>query len=141
MDSLVKYLKNRKLNIRERSKAASLLWEEVNHAQKELKKFKNELISMAKREGRDLEIMSQCGDWLCKVQIQPPTPKIEGENPEAIKIALGEQLFDQFIAHSFTLRWSEFRNAPPEVKKAFYSIPGIETTQTYQVKFLRLEKR
>jgi hypothetical protein len=61
MDSLVSNLKNRKLNIRERSKAASLLWEEVNKAQKELKKFKNELISMAKREGRDLEIMSQCG--------------------------------------------------------------------------------
>ena len=54
-----------------------------------------------------------------------------------IEDAIGEELFDQYIAHSYTIRWSEFRDAPEEVKEAFYNVPNLETMQTYQVKFKR----
>ena len=68
---------------------------------------------------------------------QPPTPKLESVDVNEIEDAIGTELFDQYIAHSYTIRWSEFRDAPKEVKEAFYNVPNIEMMQTYQVKFKR----
>jgi hypothetical protein len=68
------------------------------------------------------------------VEKQPPTPKLESVQISDIEKTLGDD-FDQYIAHSYTIKWSEFRDAPQEVKDGFYDIPGMELGHTYQVKF------
>ena len=134
-NALMNQMNNPSLDINERTEAASRLWEASNRLNKSLKSFKNELIEMA--DNQDLIIESSSGKYTTKVEKQPPTPKLESVNINDIEDAIGEDLFDQYIAHSYTIRWSEFREAPEEVKEAFYNVPNLETMQTYQVKFKR----
>ena len=135
--SLVSTINNSNLPIDDRTQAAAMLWERMNRYQKTLKSFKSELIQMSSRENCDLQIPSPNGTYITSVEKQPPTPKIDTLDPELLRESLGEDFFNQYIAHSHTIRWSEFRNAPESVKDAFYSIPDLEMTQTYQVKFKR----
>jgi len=121
--------------LNERTRAAAQLWEIQNRMAKELKGFKNELIEISKDEQQDLKIPSH--GYFTSVQKQPPTPKIDTLNPEVVHNWLGDDLYDQYIAHSYTIKWSEFRNASQEDQERFYTIPGLELTQTYQVKFSR----
>jgi len=123
------------LDINQRTEAASKLWEAQNRFNKSLKSFKSELIEMA--DDQDLIIESASGKYTTRVEKQPPTPKLESVDICDIEDAISEDLFDQYIAHSYTIRWSEFREAPEEVKEAFYAVPNLETMQTYQVKFKR----
>ena len=134
-NALMYTMNDTSLNINERTEAASRLWEAQNRLNKSLKSFKSELIEMA--EDQDLIIESASGKYTTKVEKQPPTPKLESVDITDIEDAIGEELFDQYIAHSYTIRWSEFRDAPEEVKEAFYNVPNLETMQTYQVKFKR----
>jgi len=134
-NALMNQMNNSSLNINERTEAASRLWEAQNRLSKSLKSFKAELIEMA--DDQDLIIESSSGKYTTRVEKQPPTPKLESVNICDIANAIGDDLFDQYIAHSYTIRWSEFREAPEEVKDAFYAVPNLETMQTYQVKFKR----
>jgi len=134
-NQLINTMNDTNLNINQRTEAASQLWEASNRLNKNLKSFKNELIVMA--EGQDLIIESSSGKYTTRVEKQPPTPKLESVNITGIEDAVGKDLFDQYIAHSYTIRWSEFRVAPKNVKEAFYNVPNLETMQTYQVKFKR----
>ena len=134
-NALMNQMNDTSLDINERTEAASRLWEAQNRLNKSLKSFKSELIEMA--EDQDLIIKSASGKYTTKVEKQPPTPKLESVDINDIEDAIGEDLFDQYIAHSYTIRWSEFRDAPEEVKEAFYNVPNLETMQTYQVKFKR----
>jgi hypothetical protein len=134
-NSLMNTLNDKNLDINQRTEAASRLWEAQNRLNKSLKSFKSELIEMA--NDQDLIIESSSGKYTTRVEKQPPTPKLESVDINDIEDAIGEDLFDQYIAHSYTIRWSEFRDAPEEVKEAFYAVPNLETMQTYQVKFKR----
>jgi hypothetical protein len=134
-NALMNQMNDTSLNINERTEAASRLWEAQNRLNKSLKSFKSELIEMA--DDQDLIIESASGKYTTRVEKQPPTPKLESVDINDIEDAIGEDLFDQYIAHSYTIRWSEFRDAPEEVKEAFYNVPNLETMQTYQVKFKR----
>ena len=134
-NALMNQMNDTSLDINERTEAASRLWEAQNRLSKSLKSFKSELIEMA--DDQDLIIKSASGKYTTKVEKQPPTPKLESVDINDIEDAIGEDLFDQYIAHSYTIRWSEFRDAPEEVKEAFYNVPNLETMQTYQVKFKR----
>ena len=134
-NALMNQMNNTSLDINERTEAASRLWEAQNRLNKSLKSFKSELIEMA--DDQDLIIESASGKYTTRVEKQPPTPKLESVDITDIEDAIGEDLFDQYIAHSYTIRWSEFRDAPEEVKEAFYNVPNLETMQTYQVKFKR----
>lgn len=134
-NALMNQMNDSTLNINERTEAASRLWEAQNRLNKSLKSFKSELIEMA--DDQDLIIESASGRYTTRVEKQPPTPKLESVDINDIEDAIGEDLFDQYIAHSYTIRWSEFRDAPEEVKEAFYNVPNLETMQTYQVKFKR----
>ena len=134
-NALMNQMNDTSLDINERTDAASRLWEAQNRLNKSLKSFKSELIEMA--DDQDLIIESASGKYTTKVEKQPPTPKLESVDIQDIEDAIGEDLFDQYIAHSYTIRWSEFRDAPEEVKEAFYNVPNLETMQTYQVKFKR----
>ena len=135
-NALINTMNDTTLNINQRTEAASRLWEAQNRLNKSLKSFKAELIEMA--EDQDLIIESASGKYTTRVEKQPPTPKLESVDIADLEDALGEDLFDQYIAHSYTIRWSEFRDAPEEVKEAFYAVPNLETMQTYQVKFNRV---
>ena len=128
VNKLIATMNDRGAPLHLRTESAAVLWEINNRVNKNLKSFKSELITLAKDEQKDLGISSTDGKYITTVEKQPP---------EVIKDSLGEEFYDQYIAHSHTIRWSEFRNAPPFVKEAFYSIPEIELTQTYQVKFKR----
>lgn len=134
-NALMNQMNDTSLDINERTEAASRLWEAQNRLNKSLKSFKSELIEMA--DDQDLIIESASGRYTTRVEKQPPTPKLESVDINDIEDAIGEDLFDQYIAHSYTIRWSEFRDAPEEVKEAFYNVPNLETMQTYQVKFKR----
>ena len=134
-NTLMNTMNDTNLDINQRTEAASRLWEAQNKLNKSLKSFKSELIEMA--DNQDLIIESASGKYTTRVEKQPPTPKLESVDIIDIEDALGEDLFDQYIAHSYTIRWSEFRDAPEEVKEAFYNVPNLETMQTYQVKFKR----
>jgi hypothetical protein len=134
-NALINTMNDTTLNINQRTEAASRLWEAQNRLNKSLKSFKSELIEMA--DDQDLIIESASGKYTTRVEKQPPTPKLESVDIHDLEDALGEDLFDQYIAHSYTIRWSEFRDAPEEVKEAFYAVPNLETMQTYQVKFKR----
>lgn len=134
-NQLIATMNDTSLTINQRTEAASRLWEASNRLNKNLKSFKSELIELA--EQQDLIIESSSGKYTTSVEKQPPTPKLESVNLLDIEEAIGSDLFDQYIAHSYTIRWSEFRDAPSEVKDAFYDIPNIEMMQTYQVKFKR----
>lgn len=134
-NALMNQMNDTSLDINERTEAASRLWEAQNRLSKSLKSFKSELIEMA--DDQDLIIESVSGRYTTRVEKQPPTPKLESVDINDIEDAIGEDLFDQYIAHSYTIRWSEFREAPEEVKEAFYGVPNLETMQTYQVKFKR----
>lgn len=134
-NSLMNTMNDTNLTINQRTEAASRLWEASNRLNKSLKSFKSELIEMA--DNQDLIIESSSGKYKTKVEKQPPTPKLESVDVNEIEDAIGTELFDQYIAHSYTIRWSEFRDAPKEVKEAFYNVPNIEMMQTYQVKFKR----
>ena len=134
-NSLMNTLNDKNLDINQRTEAASRLWEAQNRLNKSLKSFKSELIEMA--NDQDLIIESSSGKYTTRVEKQPPTPKLESVDINDIEDAIGEDLFDQYIAHSYTIRWYEFRDAPEEVKEAFYAVPNLETMQTYQVKFKR----
>jgi hypothetical protein len=134
-NALMNQMNDTSLNINQRTEAASRLWEAQNRLNKSLKSFKSELIEMA--DDQDLIIESASGRYTTRVEKQPPTPKLESVDIAEIEDAIGVDLFDQYIAHSYTIRWSEFRDAPEEVKEAFYAVPNLETMQTYQVKFKR----
>tara|TARA_A100001388_G_scaffold272599_1_gene253161 strand:+ start:3759 stop:4175 length:417 start_codon:yes stop_codon:yes gene_type:complete len=134
-NALMNTMNDTSLTINQRTEAASRLWEASNRLNKSLKSFKSELIEMA--DDQDLIIESSSGKYTTKVEKQPPTPKLESVDINDIEDAIGEDLFDQYIAHSYTIRWSEFREAPEDVKEAFYNVPNLETMQTYQVKFKR----
>ena len=134
-NALIKTMNDTSLNINQRTEAASRLWEAQNRLNKSLKSFKSELIEMA--DEQDLIIESSSGKYITRVEKQPPTPKLESVSILDIEEAIGQDLFDQYIAHSYTIRWSEFREAPENVKEAFYNVPNLETMQTYQVKFKR----
>lgn len=134
-NALMNTMNDTSLDINERTEAASRLWEAQNRLSKSLKSFKSELIEMA--DDQDLIIESASGRYTTRVEKQPPTPKLESVDIQDIEDAIGEDLFDQYIAHSYTIRWSEFREAPEGVKEAFYAVPNLETMQTYQVKFKR----
>lgn len=134
-NALINTMNDNTLDINQRTEAASRLWEAQNRLNKSLKSFKSELIEMA--DEQDLIIESASGKYTTRVEKQPPTPKLESVDINDIEDAIGEDLFDQYIAHSYTIRWSEFRDAPEEVKEAFYRVPNLETMQTYQVKFKR----
>lgn len=135
INTLMNQMNDTSLNINQRTEAASRLWEATNRVSKSLKSFKSELIEMA--DDQDLIIESSSGKYTTTVEKQPPTPKLESVDILDLEDAIGEDLFDQYIAHSYTIRWSEFREAPEEVKDAFYNVPNIEMMQTYQVKFKR----
>lgn len=134
-NALINTMNDSTLNINQRTEAASRLWEAQNRLNKSLKSFKSELIEMA--DDQDIIIESSTGKYTTRVEKQPPTPKLESVDIQDLEDALGDDLFDQYIAHSYTIRWSEFRDAPDEVKEAFYNVPNLETMQTYQVKFKR----
>ena len=134
-NTLMNTMNDTNLDINQRTEAASKLWEAQNRFNKSLKSFKSELIEMA--DDQDLIIESSSGKYTTRVEKQPPTPKLESVDICDIEDAISEDLFDQYIAHSYTIRWSEFREAPEEVKEAFYAVPNLETMQTYQVKFKR----
>ncbi len=136
-NNLLNTLNNTSLNINIRVNAASQLWELQNKMNKSLKSFKSELSSLSESEGEDLVITSNDGRYKAFIERQPPTPKVESLDLDAIKSELGEDLFNQYIAHSYTIRWSEFKLAPQELKDRFFKTPGLETMQTYQVKFKR----
>ena len=138
INTLIKTMNNKNLPLPQRVDAASQLWEAQNRLNKNLKGFKSELIDSA--DGQDLFIESSTGKYTTRVEKQPPTPKLESVNINDLEDALGEELFDQYIAHSYTIRWSEFRDAPHNVRDAFYSVPNLETVQTYQVKFKRTNR-
>lgn len=139
-NKLVYTIQDSNLSIHDRTQAAAMLWERMNRYQKTLKDFKSELIKMSEKEDCDFNITSTNGTYTTFIEKQPPTPKIDTLDPDFLRESLGEDFFNQYIAHSHTIRWSEFRNASDDVKKAFYSIPGLEMTQTYQVKFKRTNK-
>ena len=134
-NTLMNTMNDTNLDINQRTEAASKLWEAQNRFNKSLKSFKSELIEMA--DDQDLIIESASGKYTTSVEKQPLTPKLESVDICDIEDAISEDLFDQCIAHSYTIRWSEFREAPEEVKEAFYAVPNLETMQTYQVKFKR----
>lgn len=134
-NTLINTMNDPTLSLNQRTEAASKLWEASNRVNKNLKSFKSELIELA--EDKDLIIESESGKYTTKVEKQPPTPKLESVDISDIEDAIGVDLFDQYIAHSYTIRWSEFREAPENVKEAFYNVPNLETMQTYQVKFKR----
>lgn len=134
-NALMNTMNDTSLDINQRTEAASRLWEAQNRLSKNLKSFKAELIEMA--DDQDLIIESSSGKYTTRVEKQPPTPKLESVDISDIANAIGDDLFEQYIAHSYTIRWSEFREAPEEVKDAFYNVPNLETMQTYQVKFKR----
>ena len=135
VNTLIKTMNNPNNTLNERARAAAQLWEIQNRMAKELKTFKNELIDISKDEQQDLKIPSN--GYLTTVQKQPPTPKIDTLDPDVVRTWLGDDLYAQYIAHSYTIKWSEFRNASQENQKRFYTIPGLELAQTYQVKFKR----
>ncbi len=135
----ISYINNKNNPIELRAQAAGELWELLGSINKTLKSFKKELISEAERVGKDLTIYS--GDFRTEVQKQPPTPKIDTFDPDTLREELGDALFEKYIAHSYTIKWSEFRNAPPHIKDVFFSVPGLELTQTHQVKFNRKGKK
>lgn len=134
-NALINTMNDPTLSLNQRTEAASRLWEASNRLNKNLKSFKSELIELA--QDKDLIIESSSGKYTTNVEKQPPTPKLESVNILDIEEAIGQDLFDQYIAHSYTIRWSEFRDAPEDVKEAFYAVPNLETMQTYQVKFKR----
>lgn len=131
---LLDTMNNQNLDFNQRTEAAGQLWSLLNRVQKQLKSFKAELTNSARELDQDLFIPSESGRFLTSVEKQPPTPKLESVQISDIEKALGNQ-FNQYIAHSYTIKWSEFREAPEDVKEAFYSVPGMDIGQTYQVKF------
>ena len=137
---LINQMNDSKSDPQTRSGAAAKLWELQNRISNNLKKFKNEMSDLSEREGEDLLITSTDGKYLTTVEKQPPTPKIGTLDTDLVKQELGEDFFDQYIAQSHTIRWSEFRNATPSIRESFYKLPGVELTQTYQVKFKRASK-
>lgn len=138
--NLINTMNDTNLTINDRISAASQLWELQNRMVKNLKVFKDELSELSKTEGEDLSIYSNDGRYMATIEKQPPTPKIETLDLEALRGELGDELFNRYIAHSYTIRWSEFKLADQELKDRFFSTPGLEVSQTYQVKFKRTHR-
>ena len=132
---LIKTLNNPSIPLTDRISAATQLWEIQGKLNKSLKSFKNELSDLSEREGEDLRITSNDGRYMATVERQPPTPKVESLDIEALKTEIGDDLFERYIAHSYTIRWSDFKLAPQELKERFFQT--LDTVQTYQVKFKR----
>ena len=137
VNQLLQTMNTPSLSYEVRCQAAAQLWEIQNRISKKLKVFKTELSELSQDKGRDLCISCPSQKYLTLIEKQPPTPVVDTLNPEKVKEALGEDLFQQYIAHSHTIKWSEFRHASLETKERFYAIPGLEMKQTYQVKFKR----
>lgn len=137
---LIKTMNNPRFSLNDRIEAATQLWELQNRITKNLKKLKEELSLLSEKEGEDLEIISNDGLCIATVERQPPTPKVDTLDLEALREGLGEELFNRYIAHSYTLRWSEFKLAPQEIRDQFFNTPGLEVAQTYQVKFKRTNR-
>lgn len=138
--NMINTMNDTHLSINDRISAATQLWELQNRMVKNLKSFKDELSEISRQEGEDLFIYSNDGRFMATVEKQPPTPKIETMDLDALRDDLGEELFNRYLAQSYTIRWSEFRLAPDEVRDRVLKSPGIEVTQTYQVKFKRTRK-
>lgn len=138
--NLINAMNDTHRSLNDRISAASQLWELQNRMVKNLKVFKDELSEISKAEGEDLSIYSNDGRYMATVEKQPPTPKIETLDLDALQEKLGEELFNRYIAHSYTIRWSEFKLADQELRDRFFSTPGLEVSQTYQVKFKRINR-
>jgi hypothetical protein len=136
---LFNQMNDSKLDPQTRSGAAAKLWELQNRIGKDLKRFKSDMSDLSEREGGDLILTSPDQMYVTTVEKQPPTPNLTTLDTELVREKLGDGFFDQYIAQSYTIRWSEFRHAPHSVREKFYNLPGVVLSQTYQVKFKRKE--
>lgn len=126
------------LSPNDRSGAAARLWELTNKINKNLKSFKDEMIDLSETEGKDLTLISSDDRYQTVVERQPPSPLLDTMDVDTLRTQLGDDLFERFVAHSHTIKWSEFKFADPQVQEQIYNLPGLEVVQTYQVKFKRL---
>lgn len=138
VNKLLNTMNDINLSPSDRSGAAARLWEITNRINKNLKTFKEELIDLSEAEGKDLTLTSSDDRYETLVERQPPSPVLDTIDVDTLRSELGDYLFEKYVAHSHTIKWSEFKFADPEVQKKVYGLPGLEINQTYQVKFKRI---
>ena len=132
MDHLLEILNQPQHDLDTKAAAASELWNIQNRINNELKRFKKNLKPLA-RKGEVLHLGNN--NYYATVEYQCASPSLESVSIEALKKHLPQDVYDEYVSHSYTIRWGAYRNSPQEVKQLFEEIPNIATKEVVQVKF------
>jgi len=98
--------------------AARRVVKKMNSARQALNNFKKELEDQYPDGGF---IETPIGTT-CEIVKFDPAPTIESLEYETLVQAIGVDNFNRYISNSFNIRWTSFRDAPPDIKTALQNL-------------------
>lgn len=113
MNQWIQIVRDTSLTIKERTHAAAHLWDELCIAQKVLKQYRTELTNLLQDQD---SLVIETPDHYTRIQRDQTSLSVDHLTPKDLKTLLGDELYDRYIAHSHTLRWSRFKDAPKEIQ-------------------------
>ena len=119
MNQWIQIIRDASLTIEERTHAAAHLWDELCVAQRVLKQHRTELTHLLKDQD---SLVIETQDHYTRIQRDQTSLSIDHLTPKELKNLLGDDLYKQYVAHSHTLRWSRFKDAPQEVQDKLMQI-------------------
>jgi hypothetical protein len=119
MNQWIQMINDSSLSIEQRTHAAAHLWDELRLAQNALRFHRTELISLLKDQK---SLVIDTPNHHTQVLRDHTSLSIDHLSPEELKSLLGEDLYTTYIAHSHTLRWSRFKDAPIEIQNQLKQI-------------------
>ena len=132
MNHLLDILNQPQHDLGRKAAAASELWNIQNRINNELKRFKKCLKPLA-RKGEVLHLGDN--DYYATVEFQCASPSLESVSIEDLKKHLPQDVYDEYVSHSYTIRWGAYKKSSEEIKQLFEAIPNIKAQEIVQVKF------
>ena len=114
MNQWIQTIQDSSLSIEQRTHAAAHLWDNLRLAQTILKNYRGELTTLLQNED---SLVIETQDHYTHIQRDRTSLSVDHVSPEELKSHLGEDLYEHYIAHSHTIRWSRFKDAPSEIQE------------------------
>ncbi|NDB65861.1 MAG: hypothetical protein EB165_06955 [Euryarchaeota archaeon] len=92
------------------------LSQQKREIEEELRALRNSLAC------RDCVGEYECGEGSCVIRELEPLPDLNTCDLERLRSIIGEESFNRVVSTSSTIRWSEYKNAPLEVRQAIQSL-------------------
>jgi len=121
MNQYLETLQDKNAPLGAKIEASVHLWNEAHESLKAVQQFKDTLSEMS--SGSPVRTWRGDGGTKAVVTAMPQIPKVDTYQREDLVALLGEEIYDQYIAESRTLRYSLVKEAPQEVLDLFQQLP------------------